>query len=73
MAPRRTQKKKNASAAQQGAVKDSEISPEALRSIWRGIEKSEWMAFLQKNHPTGKWSWTRDGIQGCCPFHDEKS
>ncbi|MBU1891251.1 hypothetical protein KJ782_07275 [Patescibacteria group bacterium] len=69
----RASKARAPSAAQQGAVKNSEISPEALRSIWRGIEKSEWMAFLQKNHPTGKWSWTRDGIQGCCPFHDEKS
>jgi hypothetical protein len=31
------------------------------------------MAFLQQNHPNNKWSWTNDGIQGCCPFHDEKT
>lgn len=65
-------KKRKAPKSQGGGeVKASDISPQKLRTIWRSIEKNEWMTFLQQNHPHNKWTWTNDGIQGCCPFHDE--
>lgn len=66
-------KRKARAAKSEGVVSREDISPEILRTIWRGIERNDWMAFLQRNHPDSKWSWTNDGIQGCCPFHGEKT
>lgn len=66
-------KKRKPRSKREGTVSRDDISPETLRSIWRGIERNDWMSFLQRNHPDNKWSWTNDGIQGCCPFHDEKT
>lgn len=64
-------KKRKAPSTGGGTVKPNDISSQKLRTIWRGIERNEWMTFLQQTHPQNKWSWTNDGIQGCCPFHDE--
>jgi hypothetical protein len=54
-----------------GTVSKHEISSDTLRGLWRGIDRNDWMQFLQRNHPNNKWTWTNEGIQGCCPFHVE--
>lgn len=66
-------KRKARAPKSEGVVSRKDIGPDVLRTIWRSIERSDWMTFLQRNHPNSKWSWTNDGIQGCCPFHGEST
>lgn len=65
--------KKSSNAKKDGSVAAVEVSPDKIKSLWKGIGKQDWMNILQQAHPDNKWTFTNDGIQGCCPFHGENT
>lgn len=42
-----------------------------LRELWTAVPVQEWLVFLQREAPEGRWTRTGNTITGICPYHDD--